>query len=311
MKQAGLSLFFFLLLIFPVTSGAKTLVCPNPSTSIEENKNEARRYYNLGNTHFNMEQYEKSAEAFSCVIQLVPYTVIARFRLAVSYDRLGKLDLALEHYRWILADASDEAAPLQPEARTRVDEIRKQIDEKNAAVKAEADKKAKAEADRKAKEDARLKVEADKKAKAEADRKAKEDARLKAEADKKAQAGAGNVIPPDTTVPRLTSQWWFWTGVGATALLAATTAGMGILAMGERDKYEEGTSADENIANKYNRYLLFGDIALAGTLVSAAALGAAIWLWKPSKKSDTTTTGVFLVPSCGPEGCMMTLTLGF
>ncbi|PKN16852.1 MAG: hypothetical protein CVU65_18830, partial [Deltaproteobacteria bacterium HGW-Deltaproteobacteria-22] len=72
---------FLTLMATPVH--AQEIVCPKASTNVEENKNEARRYYNMGNTYFNMKQYDKSAASFVCVINLVPYSIMARYRLAL------------------------------------------------------------------------------------------------------------------------------------------------------------------------------------------------------------------------------------
>ncbi len=343
MKFIRTAFFLLLLVLAPARAFSQALVCPDPGKDIEQNKTEARRYFELGSTYFDMKQFDKSAEAFACVIKLVPYTVTARYRLAVSYDRLGKLELAREQYQWVMVSTSKEAEPLKIEVKKRLDEIRKLEEEKVAAakaeadrlakaeadkkaraeaeakaredarLKAEADKKAREEADRKAREDARMKAEADRKAKAEADRKAKEDARIKAEADRKARAADGASTDPPATgsAPRLTSRWWFWTGLGATALLAGTATVMGGLAIQEKQEYEKNTFADADAKSRYETYLLVGDLALGGTLLSAAALGVAIWLWKPEKKLSDATSGIWLVPACGAEGCMMTLSVGF
>ena len=70
------------------------------------------------------------------------------------------------------------------------------------------------------------------------------------------------------------------------------------------------TFGDPDAELQYDRYLRLGDLALGGTLLSAVALGVAVWLWHPEKPvSDT--SGIRLVPACGAEGCMMTLSMGF
>lgn len=115
-----------MLVILPTRAFSQALVCPDPGKDVEQNKAEARRYFELGTTYFNVNQFDKSAEAFACVIRLVPYTVTARYRLAVSYDRLGKLELAKEQYQWVMVSTSKEAEPLKVEVRKRLDELRKQ-----------------------------------------------------------------------------------------------------------------------------------------------------------------------------------------
>lgn len=108
---------------------ARTLVCPKPAADIEANKREGRRYFKMGNTHFKMREYRESAAAFSCVLQLVPYSLKARYQLALSQERLKRYSLAREQYEWLLADTSEEAAQLHPDVRRRLAGIRGKADD--------------------------------------------------------------------------------------------------------------------------------------------------------------------------------------
>ncbi len=115
--------FFSLLAFFPVTPARARIVCPDVSTQAEQNKNEARRYFNMGRIHFEKGDYELSAASFLCVIQLVPYSLTARVQLARSYDKAGRYSLAREQYNWVLLDPSDEAEALKSGIQTRLAEI--------------------------------------------------------------------------------------------------------------------------------------------------------------------------------------------
>jgi len=311
---------------------AQELVCPKPTNNQEENKNEARRYYNMGNTYFNMKQFDKSAASFVCVINLVPYSIMARYRLALSYDNLGKYSLAREQLQWVLADASEEAKPLKTDAQKRFDQIKDLPDKGAVVVKPPVDPAAEkarlaveAEKARIAAEaeKARIEVENRKKADAEkarlaAEKQKRDDAekaRLAAEARKKAadekaardaKNGSGEPVVP--AAPKLTSRWWFWTGVGATAVFTGAAVFFGMKTLDARDKWETDWNPEDRSALEDNR--LFTDLSIGGAVISAAALGVTLWLTRP-KKIDDAKTGWTIVPACGPEGCMMTFSLGF
>ncbi len=329
---------FMLVLFLALASApvrAQEIVCPKASTNVEDNKNEARRYYNMGNTYFNMKQFEKSAASFVCVINLVPYSIMARYRLALSYDNLGKYSLAREQLQWVLADASEEAKPLKADAQKRFDEIKDLPDKGVAVVKppvdpaaekarlaAEAEKARLADEARIAAENqkkaaaekARIDAEARKKADAEKARRQADEARIAAEARKKSAAekaarDAKNGAPGSPApAPKLTSRWWFWTGVGATAVFTGAAVFFGIKTLDARDRWETDWNPEDRSMLEDNR--LFTDLSIGGAVISAAALGVGILLARPKKTQDA-KTGWMIVPACGPEGCMMTFSLGF
>jgi hypothetical protein len=289
-----------------------------------------------------MKQYEKSAASFVCVINLVPYSIMARYRLALSYDQLGKYSLAREQFQWVLADASEEARPLHADAQKRLDQIKDLPDKgavvvkppvdpaaekarlaEEARIAAENQKKADAEKARKKAEEARVAAENQKKADAEkARRKADEarrkadEARIAAENQKKADAekarrdAENGTTPAPAKRPSLTSRWWFWTGVGATVVFTGAAVGLGKMTLDARDKWETDWNPDDR--SKLEDLRLFTDLALAGAVVSAAALTVGILLsGSGSTSTEKTKAGWLIVPACGPEGCMMTFTLGF
>jgi hypothetical protein len=291
-----------------------------------------------------MKQYDKAAASFVCVINLVPYSIMARYRLALSYDQLGKYSLAREQLQWVLADASEEAKPLKADAQKRFDQIKDLPDKGAAVVKPpvdpsaeEARKKAEAERARLAEEarlaaekqkrdeaeKARLTAEKQKRDEAEKARLAAEkqkkdqaekarlaaDARKKAAAEKAARdAKAGTTAPAAPTTPKLTSRWWFWTGLATTAVFTGAAVFFGVQTLDARDRWETNWNPEDRSALEDDR--LFTDLAIGGAVLSAAALGVTIWLTRP-KKSDDARTGWTVVPACGPEGCMMTFSMGF
>jgi tetratricopeptide (TPR) repeat protein len=246
---------------------AQKIVCPAPSKDLEANKKEGRRYYNMGNTFFNMGQYAKSASSFACVLHLVPYSVMARYQLAVSYQKLGVFSLAREHYQWVIADTSAEARPLHGEASAQL-----------AALRGKPDKRV-----------------------------------------------AGSTRPEDPSLDggtpaadgwNLKSRWWFWTGVGAVSLFACTALFTGWQALEYRDRWE--TDWKDNDRDSLNHYKDMTDLALGGVVLSAAALGYALWLNRPGRPAGvqpaTAPSGasnLLVLPTCGPGGCLLTLSLEF
>ena len=273
---------------------AQEIVCPKPSGDPEYNKNEARSYYNMGNTFFTMKQYEKSVASFVCVINLVPYSIMARYRLGKSYDALGRFSLAREQYQWILADASDEASVLKTELQKRFDEIKTLPDKADAPVPTEPKTAT------------------------------QEDPGTKPAVVH--PADPGTVSPPagadpktDVTPgpaegsprPAITSRWWFWTGIGATVVFTGTA----LFAGAQTLKYQDRWEADWNPADRdaLEDYRLITDLALGGAVISAAAVGLALWFYLPeaTPKTPKATSHLLVLPACGPEGCMMTLSWGF
>ena len=180
MNHIGRLIFWLCLLVWPTQAVSQTLFCPETVKDDEQNKAQARRYFDLGTSYFNIRKYDKSAEAFVCVIKLVPHSMMARYRLALSYDRLGKIELAKEHYQKILDSTAKEAQPLKAEVKKRLEEFRRQDEEKVTAAKAAAERQAKAEAERQAVAEAERKARQEESAKAEARRRAEKEAEIRA-----------------------------------------------------------------------------------------------------------------------------------
>jgi len=287
MKYIGHLTFVLFIFVLPSSVFSQSLVCPDASKDVDQNKIEARRYFELGMTFFNVNKFDKSAEAFECVIKLVPYTVTARFRLALSYDKLGKVKLAKENYQWVMVAPSKEAEPLKAQVKKRLEEFRKQDEEKAVMEKAEADRKKNEEALRRSQEALQVKTES----------------------GKRSPTAAGTSA--DAPTPKLTSRWWFWTGIGVTVICAGTAVVAGLAAIQEKKEYEKSTLGYADFKSRYDKYLLIGDFAVGGALFSAAALGAAIWFVRPDGNISDSKTGLFLVPFCDSEGCVVTMSYSF
>ncbi len=286
-----------LFLLNPVMARAQDIVCPRPSQDPEYNKNEARSYYNMGNTFFNMKQYEKSAASFVCVLNLVPYSIMARYRLAKSYDFLGRYGAAREQYRWILADASDEAAVLKPEVEKRLAELGDQPDRTTGTPAAGDPPKDGTPP--------------------------KHGTPPAGDPPKDGTPPAGDP-PKDGTPPKpvtspappaggLTARWWFWTGVGAVAVFTGAALFSGARTLTYRDRWEsDWRPADRDALEDWR---LATDLSIGAAVVSAAALGLAIWLDRPGPATTTpagnTAARWFVLPSCGPAGCGLSLSWEF
>jgi len=272
---------------------AQEIVCPKPSGDPEYNKNEARSYYNMGNTFFTMKQYEKSAASFVCVINLVPYSIMARYRLGKSYDALGRFSLAREQYQWILADASDEASVLKAEVQKRYDEIKSLADKAAADTPADPGK------------------EPPKDPVAGGTDPVTTDPAQPTDPKPADPKPADPKVATTTASPPLTSRWWFWTGVGATAVFTLTAVYSGLQTVNYQDRWEsDWRPADRDALEDWR---LRTDLALGGAVISAVALGAALWLHhtRATPARPAAGTSVLLLPACGPAGCGLSLTWEF
>ncbi len=246
--------------VWPATAGAAKptgtaeLACPKSSQDIEANKREGRRYFKMGNTHFKMGEHKKSAAAFACVLQLVPYSLKARFQLGLSYEKLKRFTEARAQYEWLLADNSEEALPLHPQVRTRLEAIRGRADDPE----------------------------------------------------------------PEPVADRgwdLKRRWWFWTAVGAASVFTGMATFTGFQALEYRDRWERDWRVNDR--ESLDRYKNLTDLAIGGAVLSVAALGVTLYLTRPKSAATTGTAPVTgggrmtLLPVCGPEGCMLTFSVGF
>ncbi|MBU1240160.1 hypothetical protein KKF84_21305 [Myxococcota bacterium] len=66
----------------------------------------------------------------------------------------------------------------------------------------------------------------------------------------------------------LFSQWWFWTGVGATALFTVSTIFFGVKTLSTNSEWED--TGDKTLRDDARQYQNYTDIALGGAIVAGA-----------------------------------------
>ncbi len=106
--------------------------------------------------------------------------------------------------------------------------------------------------------------------------------------------------------PGLATRWWFWTGIGATALFTAGTVWAGLRTVSLNDEWEAHREvADHDRAVRWQNAT---DLMLLGAVVSGAAVtvGALLWSPRPPMAGGPSRAGL----SPGPDGGWV-LTLGW
>jgi len=260
----------------PHVCGAQEIVCPKSSTNPDKNKEEGRRYFSMGITAFNMKQYQRSVASFTCVIALVPYSSKARFWLALGYKHLKKYEKALENFNWVLADVSTEAKPLKKQVAQHVQETLEILKKVKSAARDKADAQRKAEAERK---------------------------RLLAVTMREAAKSK------QTETSGMTSQWWFWAGVGATAVFTLATAGLGITTLVVKGKYDDDHSDDTK--NSLFLYRTLTDVSLGAALISGALLVYGIFTNTDRASTPARRDTVSVLPLCSGSGCGISFTWSY
>ena len=325
MNIAIKSTIFFAILLNLSAAHARIIICPTPSKDAKVNKAEAGNFYLMGTNFLEGKQFADAAESFQCVIELNPKHTMAHFNLARSFDNLGMLKQAREQYDWIIGDTSAEAKALKPVAQKRllemVEEDRKAEELRQANLKKEEELR---QANLKKAEELRL---ANQKKDEEFNKAAEivrnEELRKKQLVDawkleqerqadlakKKRMKHAAPSAPEEKHW--LFSQWWFWTGSIATAAFTGATIVTGRMTLDLDDQWRK--DHDPRIGEDLNSYRVTTDLLLTGAIISAAALTAGIVLnWPSTRTAKTSTKATWIVlPACGPEGCMMTISLGF
>ncbi|MBU1244693.1 tetratricopeptide repeat protein [Myxococcota bacterium] len=110
---------------------------------------------------------------------------------------------------------------------------------------------------------------------------------------------------------KLTSRWWFWTGVGVTALLTAGTVWGGVQALSANDEWEKTRKVDDR--DRAMRYQDLTDLCLAGAVTGAVAVTVASVIWKKRQGERAAGAGarVRIVPGPGAESWFLTLSWEF
>ena len=243
---------------------------------------------------YEEQRYEEAIVQFEKAYEVIPDPKIW-FNLGQCHRQLNHVEQALLYYEKFLNalpeinDLSEEKKrSLEADVRKWVSQLRRQKEE----------------------EDARLREE-------EARRRQTEQqmATLSTENTPKSEEEKPTVVNRQPTVVHthvsLTSRWWFWTGVGTTAVLAGTTVWAGLRAKDYNDQWRQVW--DDAYRDKAEFYQKVTDILLVGTLVSAVATGVASWLFLSQQPSSRAIPpkSAFIVPSCDGITCMLQLTVLF
>lgn len=214
-------------------------------------------------------QYREAIEQFEKAYDALPDPKIY-FNLAQSHRMLNEADRALKYYEKFLAaiPGITEFSSRQKEDFTR--EIQRKIDELKAAP----------------------------------------EAGLQSPVPDPAPGGAepGNAPPVGQGHnPRLTSRWWFWSGAGVTALLAAGTIWAGLRTVSFNDQWEQNRLEEDH--DRAVKYQNITDLFLIGTVagVLAVTVSSVIWKRKNPARAGQTTSRVQLVPGSDARSWLLTL----
>jgi len=277
MKQFICLCLFVFSLGFSQVSFAQRISCPPVNKDPELNKSEARRYFQMGSTFVKTNEHTKSIRSFECVLKLVPYSMMARLQLAKSYDALEQYSKALVHYRWVIAEGSADSESLKPEIEKRIAEIEPLPD--RALTPEEIDQLS-------------------------------EPKEVVIPRDPVKVPHQPKSPPKPTWLETLTTEWWFWTGAGATVLFTGLTIYGGISSMQLNDKWEK--TWEDDVKKDLDSRQMMTDISLVAALLSAGGLSVALYFHHENfVKTGQAAPVSLLFPSCDGKGCMLSFTLSF
>lgn len=112
-------------------------------------------------------------------------------------------------------------------------------------------------------------------------------------------------LPPGEPRPvPFYGRWWFWTGVGATAVFAIATGYFGMETLSLKDKWDD--TGESKYKSDGEKARLFSDLFLGATVISAG-----LTIWGALSVGDGTSDlpkqpekgSAWLLPSCGGAGC--------
>lgn len=248
---------------------------------------------------YEEQKYEDAIVQFEKAYEVIPDPKIW-FNLGQCHRQLHHVEQALLYYEKFLdalpgiSDIPDaKKRSLETEVREWVSQLRRQKEE----------------------EDARLREE---EARRQKEQSANAAGQGGSESGGEKASDKGGDLPPSKTEPgaqgnaSLTSRWWFWTGVGTTAVLAGVTVWAGLQSRDYNDKWQQ--IWDTEYRDKARLYQNITDAALAGALVSAVVTGVASWMFLRDGQSGSSASAgksAFLVPVCDGAACTLHLTFSF
>ncbi len=243
---------------------------------------------------YEEKKFEEAIVQFEKAYEAVPDPKIW-FNLGQCHRQLNHVEQALMYYEKFLAalpEIQDLPAAkkrvLETEVRDWVTQLQKQKEEEDARLREE-------EARQKAREQAKSQG-------------TQEPAGTPAsEKEGGEKAKDGGTPAAGETDASLTSRWWFWTGIGATAIFTGVTVWAGLRAQDYNDQWRQ--MWDTKYHDKAVQYQNFTDAALAGAIVSAVITGIASWISLRDTGSASAGKTAFFAPACDGTSCMLQLTL--
>lgn len=191
---------------------------------------QAKQHFKEAQAAYNLGQFAKALESYSAAYAAKPLPPFL-FNIAQCHRQLGNWERAAFFYKRFLsmgAPGADQA---------KVEELAKQMDEKQAA--AEAKRREDEEAARRAKEAAEMKAHTLELERArEATAKAEAEAAAQRAAEAAAAAKLKESAPPE--VP-LYQKWWLWAGIGVVVAGAAAATSVAVVTRPQPEAPSYGT----------------------------------------------------------------------
>ncbi len=260
-------------------------------------------FVSAGRVLYGEGKYAEAIEQFEKALEIIPEPKLF-FNLAQAHRMAGNVKQALTYYRRFLEALPSIKDMTDGQKKTAESDVMKWIAQLEAEklIQAENAEKERLEKERLEKE--RLEKERLEKERLEKERLEKE--RLERERLEAIAASSG-----PRRQDQLSQQWWFWTGIGATTLLALGTAWAGTRMLDYNEDWKR-TWRDSD-RDKAILYQNLADLSLVGAL--GAGLTVSVLSYLHLRKASPGITGktspMALVPACDGAGCMLTFTLEF
>jgi tetratricopeptide (TPR) repeat protein len=242
-----------------------------------------------GKKHYVNKKYKEAIVEFEKALELKEKPTL-HFNLAQCYRLVGEDEKSLMHYKKFRKHIKTIKGLAIRRKLLIMEEVTSRIESLSMAINAK-------EAEKKRKEEEILqREEAIRKAKAQKEKKL-----LKKLTEKKVK-----------TDP-LTKQWWFWTGVSATAIFATGTVVFGLSALSENDEWE--STGDTSFKDQAEKMQNWADISLSGAIIAGATTAIFTWLHlnKTPKKDETPSekSNVSFLFNCTTRYCGINLGFNF
>lgn len=281
-----------------------------------------RAHQKLGKSLYKQKRYKDALESFLKAISIKKEKGLY-FNIAQCYRFIGKPKKALEYYA-LFHVALDSIRRLSRRQRRlykrEVEGLMVKMRAEVARLEKAAQKRARLEREaqlKRARERARLlKLERQRellkrRARLERERikKQKEALALKRrlEAQRKELA---RLRAARARAAAVTNKWWFWTGIGVTALFSLSTAYFGVKALDAAEEWER--EWDPATRDEVKRSRNLADLSLGGALLTG--VGTALYVMYHKIKHGNLpgdSPKVSLIPGCNTSGCVLQLSVGF